>query len=265
MKTDVQRDGAGIAAGEVFRSEAWIQSRATLPLMLGKGVDGHAAILDLAKAPHLLIAGCTGSGKSVLLDSCLCSLMFKHTPEEVKLILVDYKTVEFDKYESLPYLQFPIINNSKDALMALQRLFAEMTRRYKLLSNADAKNIMELNEQHPGSLPYIVMVIDDLADSVLKVRSQLERLLSRVCALSRAVGIHLIIATQCTISKVLPAAIKVNSPTRIAFRMASGVVSRGLVDSEDAKDLLGHSDMFLQESCGKTLTRIQGSYVKPEE
>jgi len=264
-ETAGQGNGADIEAGEVFRSEAWGQPHAVLPLMLGKGVDGHAVILDLAKAPHLLIAGSAGSGKSVFLDSCLGSLMFKHTPEEVKLILADSKTGEFSKYESLPYLHFPIIKSSKDTLKALQWLMEEMVRRYRLLANACVRNIKELNEQHPGSLPYIIMVIDDLADFMLESRRQMEHLLSRLCALSRAVGIHLIIATQRPDSKVLTDVIKDNFPTRIAFRMASGDDSRRLVDSEDATDLLGHGDMLLQKSCEKTLARIQGIYVKPEE
>ena len=248
---------ADVAAGEVFGSEVWTKSHATLPLMLGKDVEGNTTILDLEKAPHLLIAGCTGTGKSIFMESCLCSLMFKHTPDELKLILVDPKVVEFTRYENIPYLQFPVINSSKDVLMALQWLIVEIRRRFELLSEAGARNIKALNELHPGALPYIVMIIDELADFMLESRSQMESLLSRICAMSRAVGIHIIISTQRPSPNVLTETLKNNFPMRIAFRMASRIDSRLLIDSCDAAFLVGRGDMLFRGPCGEALRRIQ--------
>ena len=256
---------ADVAAGEVFGSEVWTKSHATLPLMLGKDVEGNTTILDLEKAPHLLIAGCTGTGKSIFMDSCLCSLMFKHTPDELKLILADPKVVEFTRYENIPYLQFPVINSSKDVLMALQWLAMEMEHRFEILSKAGARNIKALNELHPGALPYIIMVIDELADFMLESRSQMVSFLSRICSMSRAVGIHIIISTQRPDSSVLTECIKANFPTRIAFRMASQIDSRTLIDSYDAAFLVGRGDMLFRGPCGEALTHIQCPFVKPQE
>ena len=256
---------ADVAAGEVFLSRAWGKSHASLSLMLGRDVDGNITIMDLAKAPHLLVAGCTGTGKSIFMDSCLCSLMFKHTPDELKMILVDPKAVEFDRYKELPYLQFPVINSTKDTLAALQWLEMEMNRRFELLAEAGVRNINELNEHHHGSLPYIVMIIDELADSMLEARSQMELLLSRICARSRAVGIHLVIATQRPAPDVITENVKSNFPTRIAFRMASDIDSRQLIWSDDATDLLGRGDMLFHGPFSGELTRIQGCHVKESE
>ena len=254
-----------VSAGTVFRSFEWCESKARLPLMLGKGIDGTIEIIDLARAMNLLMAGSTGSGKSVFMDSCIQSLMFKHTPDELKLILVDPKVVEFNKYLNLPYLQFPVIHDVEATLDVLQWLVTETERRYELLVNAACRDIQTWNQQHPDSLPYIIMFIDELADFMLEARSQMETLLSEICAKSRAVGIYLIIATQRPDSKVLTGIIKCNFPTRIAFDMASRIDSRLFIGSDDAAFLVGSGDMLFHGPCGEALTRIQGSYVKPEE
>lgn len=254
-----------VLAGDLFRSQEWRDSQATLPLMLGKALDGENIILDLAKAPHLLIAGTTGSGKTVLLDQCLLSLMLRHNPDDLKLVLFDPMVVEFQKYKDLPYLQFPVINALEDMLCALEWLKEEMNRRYKVLAKAGCRNIGTLNEQKPGSLPYIVVIFDELADLMLIGKGQVASLLSQVCAKSRAVGIHFIISTPRPDPQVLPNIIKVNFPTRIAFKTAEKSASELILGIDDAKDLLVFGDMFFMGLGVEEIKRIQVSYADDNE
>lgn len=254
-----------VAAGDLFRSQEWRDSQAMLPLALGKGLDGSSVIIDLTKAPHLLIAGTTGAGKSVLLDSCIHSLMLRHTPDELKFIFADPKIVEFDKYNDLPYLQFPVISEPEDLPSVLEWLNVEMDRRYKMLAETSCRNISALNEQKPGSLPYIVVIINELADFMLVARSQLEMSLSRICVKSRAVGIHVIISTTRPDSQVLTGDIKANLPTRIAFKVACQINSRTILGVDDAVELLGLGDMLFRGPGAEALTRIQGIYVNEQE
>ena len=256
---------AVVAAGEMFRSTEWRDSCARLPVMMGKSVDGRTVVLDLARAQHLLIAGCTGSGKSVFMDSCIHSLMFRYTPCELKLILADSMFVEFSKYKNLPYLQFPVINSTRDTLSALQWLNMEMERRYKILHDAGCTDIRTLNERRPGSLPYIVMMIDEFSDYMVEAKTQMESLLAHLCAIGRAAGIHLIISTQRPDYRVLTWSIRAKFPVRIAFRMACQADSRRILDVGDAADLLGLGDMLF---CGpgiEELTRIKGIYINDKE
>ncbi len=254
-----------VSAETLFGSKEWCDSKAKLPLMLGKGIDGKIEIMDLALAPHLLIGGCTGSGKSVLMDSCIHSLMFKYTPCELKLILVDFKVVEFSKYEKLPYLQFPVINSTKDTLRALQWLNMEMERRYEVIGDAGCRDIRTLNEQRPCSLPYIVMIIDEFSDYMAEAKTQMESLLAHLCAKGRAAGIHLIISTQRPDLRVLTGSIRANFPVRIAFRVAAHTDSKRILDVGDAADLLGLGDMLFRGPGSEELTRIQGVYVNDME
>ena len=256
---------AMVTAEEMFHSAAWRDSHAMLPVMMGKGVDGNTVILDLAKAPHLLIVGCTGSGKSVFMDSCIHSLMFRYTPCELKLILVDSKVVEFSQYNDLPYLQFPVINSTNDTLQALQWLNMEMDRRYKVLSEAGCRDIRTLNDQRPCSLPYIVMIVNEFSDYMTEARTQMESQLARLCAIGRASGIHLIISTSRPDSRVLSRSIMANFPTRIAFRVACHTDSRRILAVDDAEHLLGLGDMLFRGPGSKVLTRIQGVYVNDKE
>ena len=262
---DAEEHRAKVTAVEMFRSAAWRDSHATLPVMMGKNINGKIVIMDLEKTPHLLIAGTCGTGKSVFLNSCIHSLMFKYTPRELKLILVEPKAVEFERYNGLPYLQFPVINSTKDTLAALRWLITEMERRYKVLAEAGCRDIKTLNEQRPCSLPYVVMIIDEFSDFMLEARSQMELLLSRLCANSRAAGIHLIISTQRPCHDVLSGTIMANFPTRIAFRVANHIDSRNILDADGAAYLLGSGDMLFRSPCGGELTRIQGVYVDEQE
>ena len=256
---------AVVAAGEMFRSTEWRDSCAMLPVMMGKSVDGRTVILDLARAPHLLMAGCTGSGKSVFMDSCIHSLMFRYTPCELKLILADSKIVEFSKYKNLPYLQFPVINSTRDTLRALQWLNMEMERRYEVIGDAGCRDIRTLNEQRPCSLPYIVMIIDEFSDFMAQAKTQMESLLANLCARGRAAGIHLIISTQRPDYRVLTRSIRANFPVRIAFRVAAHTDSQRILDVGDAADLLRFGDMLFRGPGIEKLTRIQGVYVNGKE
>ena len=254
-----------VLAGDLFRSQEWHDSQATLPLMLGKAIDGKNIILDLAKAPHLLIGGTTGCGKSVLLDQCLLSLMLRHSPDDLKLVLFDPMVVEFQKYKDLPYLQFPVITAPEDMLRALEWLKEEMDRRYKVLAEFPCKNIRAINEQKPGSLPYIVVIFNELADYCLEAaRSQMETLLSQLCAKSRAVGMHFIISTQRPDSGVLPGILLANCPTRIAFKTAERNASQLILGTDGAQDLLGLGDMLFIGPGGDE-KRIQGGYADVNE
>lgn len=253
-----------VSAGTLFRSYEWCESKARLPLMLGKSIDNEIEILDLASAPHLLMAGCTGSCKSVLMDLCLLSLMLRHTPNEMKLILVDPKVVEFQKYEHSPYLQFPIINSPEDTLSVLNWLWGEMDRRYGQLAEAGCRNIRDFNEKEPGSMPYIVMFINEIADVTLVSKSQVESYLSRLAAMARAVGIHLVISTSRLDSITLKPTILANLPVRILFHTINSIDSKRIIGSNIAVYLLGCDDMIFTHG-GLNETRIQGGYVNDDE
>lgn len=254
-----------VTANELFHSTEWHETQATLPMMLGKSIGGDIKLLDLAKAPHLLIAGTTGAGKSVQMDLFLCSLMFRYMPNELKLILADPKVVELDKYKKLPYLQLPVINTTEEMLNTLQWLTMEMERRYELLSKAGCRSITELNAQRPGSLPYIVTFINELSDFMAEAKNKMELLLSRLCSKSRAVGIHLVISTQRPDTKVVTECIKTSFPARIAFRTASHIDSKTILDTRGAECLLGWGDMLFRASGGDELVRIQGGLLTKSE
>ncbi len=254
-----------VTASELFCSPEWHDSQARLPIMLGKSVDGDIMLLDLAKAPHLLIAGTVGSGKSVQMDLCLCSLMFRHAPDELKLILADPKVVEFDKYKKLPYLLLPVLNSCEEMLLTLHCLTVEMENRYELLAKADCRSITELNAKKPGSLPYIVMFINELSDFMAEAKKKMEALLFRLCSKARAVGIHLVICTQRPDTRVLTEYIKTNFPTRIAFRTACSIDSQTILDTHGAECLRGYGDMLFRKPGGGELVRIQGGFLTQPE
>lgn len=252
-----------LSTDEFLRSETWQNAPGALPILLGKGVDGVTVVLDLARVLHLLIAGATGSGKSVFMNLCLFSLMLRHTPEELKLVLVDTKACEFNKYEDLPYLQFPVITNIQDTLKVLQWLNKEMTRRHELLTEAKCSDILTLNAQKPNSMPYIVLFIDELADIMLDAGALMENHFTSLCAKGPAVGIHLVISTQRPDSMVLTDCVKANFPTRIAFQVAGPQDSLEILNKLGAEKLLGRGDMlYLRHD---RITRHQGGFLEHEE
>lgn len=264
-----------VRLGDVFVSEEFKQSKTHLPIVLGKDISGKIKIKDLVNMPHLLIAGSTNSGKSVCVNSILCSLLYSKDKENVKFILVDPKVVELKVYNDLPHLLTPVITEPKKAAQALNWLVKEMERRYKLLESYSSKNIINYNrkikklKQHnietDEPLNYIILIIDEFADLMMVAKKEVESNVSRLAAMARAVGIHLIIATQRPSTDIITGVIKANFPARIGFMVASYYDSKTILDNPGAEKLLGKGDMlFFTPGLGSPV-RIQGTFVSEEE
>ncbi len=242
-------------------------AKSRLALALGKGAGGETIVADLAKMPHLLIAGATGSGKSVCLNSVICCLMMNNTPDAVHLVMVDPKRVELVNYNSIPHLVSPVVVDTEKAVMALRWLNAEMDNRYKRFSGVKARNIEDYNKNRQPSecLPYIVVVIDELADLMMAAFDEVEHSLCRLAQLARATGIHLIVATQRHSVDVVTGLIKANFPTRMSFALTSQVDSRTIIDSAGAEKLLGRGDMLYVPQDASKPKRLQGTMVGDAE
>ncbi|HKL59149.1 MAG TPA: DNA translocase FtsK [Sphaerochaeta sp.] len=242
-----------------------------IPMVLGKNLMGEPIVMDVSTSPHLLIAGSTGSGKSVCVNSMICSILFRRSPKEVRLILVDPKIVELSIYNGIPHLLTPVIHDPKKTLKAFDFCLYEMDRRYRLLQGINARNILGYNEKITQErlarerLPYIVVVIDEFADLMHTVGKELENKVSRLAAMSRAVGIHLVLATQRPSVDVITGVIKTNIPTRIAFAVTSTTDSRIIIDEGGAEKLLGRGDMLYLASSDPTPERIQGAFLSDNE
>ena len=241
-----------------------------LPIALGQGISGECQIMDLAQTPHLLIAGATGSGKSVCVNSIICSLVCARTPQELRLLLIDPKIVELKFYNDIPHLLTPVITESKRAFQALQYCLFEMERRYSLLDEVGVRDIASFNrkvDQNKSGekLPYIVIIIDELADLMATTGKELEATLARLAAMARAVGLHIVLATQRPSIDVITGLIKANIPSRIAFMVASKFDSRIIIDGVGAEKLLGRGDMLFASAWDPAPVRIQGAYLSDEE
>jgi len=254
-----------------------------LPLSLGQTIDGEAFIDDITKMPHLLVAGATGSGKSVCINTILMSMLLKFKPNELKLILVDPKHVELVPYHNLPHLLFPVLNSPDKVPDALEWLIEEMTLRYKYFARFGVRNIQMFNEKRktdkrtleiksgaetrdvPEFLPYIVLVIDELADLMMVAKSEVEGRIIRLAQLARAAGIHMIIATQRPSTNVITGLIKANIPARIAFRTTSNIDSRVILDQMGSEKLLGSGDMLYKSPNASSIVRLQGAFVSEDE
>lgn len=274
---------------EILESRAFRESRADLPLALGKDLHGAPYVADLTKMPHCLIAGATGSGKSVCLNTIITSLVYRHTPETLRLLLIDPKMVELSTYADLPHLRYPVVTDPHDAAKVLKWGTIEMERRYALLSENGVRSIGEFNrrvrsgatlrrvqpvgeEGDPdrwvydgGVLPYVVLVVDELADLMMTVQSEVEKPLTLLAQKARAVGIHLLVATQRPSVNVVTGLIKANFPCRIAFRVASKTDSRTILDQNGADSLLGHGDMLFLPPGHSSPIRLQGAFISTEE
>ena len=263
---------------DVVESENFAKDKSRLTLALGKDINGRIITTDLASMPHVLIAGSTGSGKSVAINAMIMSILFKSTPEQVRLILVDPKRVELGMYEGIPHLFTPIITEAKLAANALRNAVREMERRLKLLASRSVRNIDQYNklfeqgtpslfedtdEQEP--LPYIIIIIDELADLMMLDRSNVEEAITRLAQMARAVGIHLVLATQRPSVDVITGLIKANVPTRMSFRLATKVDSRTILDSNGAESLLGRGDMLFLPPGTSRLTRVHAPFVTEKE
>lgn len=242
-----------------------------VPVVLGKDITGEAQIMDLAKTPHLLIAGSTGSGKSVCVNSLILSILFKRSPQEVRMILIDPKIVELKLYNDIPHLLTPVITEPKKAFQALQYCLCEMERRYALLDGMGVREITSYNKRiverniATEKLPYIVVIIDEFADLMATTGKELESTVARLAAMSRAVGIHLVLATQRPSIDVITGLIKANIPSRIAFMVASKMDSRIIIDQVGAEKLLGKGDMLYASATDPFPVRIQGTFVSDNE
>ncbi len=281
---------------ETIRSKEYEKSKSPLTLALGKDIGGEPAVADLAKMPHLLVAGTTGSGKSVAVNAMILSLLYNATPKEVRLIMVDPKMLELSIYDGIPHLLAPVVTDMKDAANALRWCVAEMERRYKLMAAMGVRNIggfnkkvreaidakqplkdptwtplvpdaPELEEQRPElePLPFIVVVVDELADMMMVVGKKVEELIARLAQKARAAGVHLILATQRPSVDVLTGLIKANIPTRIAFQVSSRIDSRTILDAMGAEALLGHGDMLYMPPGTSIPKRIHGAFVDDHE
>ncbi|HSJ08383.1 MAG TPA: DNA translocase FtsK, partial [Longimicrobiales bacterium] len=265
------------------------KARASLPLALGKDLNGRPYVADLAKMPHLLIAGATGSGKSICINTLITSLVYRHSPKTLRLLMVDPKMVELSIYGDLPHLRHPVVTDPQDAATVLKWAVLEMERRYSLLSENGARSLAEFNkraeegaplkrsepvghETDPerwtytdGPLPFIVVVVDELADLMMSVQAEIEKPLAQLAQKSRAIGIHLVVATQRPSVNVITGLIKANFPCRMAFRVSSKVDSRTILDQNGADALLGNGDMLFLPPGTSDPVRIQGAYISTED
>jgi S-DNA-T family DNA segregation ATPase FtsK/SpoIIIE len=239
-------------------------SDARLPIALGTDTVGNPKVIDLATMPHLLIAGQTGSGKSVFINNVILSILYTHRPEECQLILVDPKRVEMTSYEGIPHLRYPVVTEPEDALEVFSSLIIEMENRYKILSEAAARNIESYNKQGSDEMPYIVCVVDEMADLMMTSGKALEKMIVRLAQLARAVGIHLVLATQKPVVKVITGLIKSNMPSRISFQVASKMDSRVILDCNGAEGLIGRGDMLMSTSSSDP-ERYHGAWISDEE
>jgi S-DNA-T family DNA segregation ATPase FtsK/SpoIIIE len=284
-----------VVLSEILRSKTFDESSSPLTLALGKDISGKAVVADLAKMPHLLVAGTTGSGKSVGINAMLLSMLYKATPKEVRMILIDPKMLELNAYEGIPHLIAPVVTDMKEAANALRWCVAEMERRYKLMASLGVRNITGYNRKvseaiEAGSpikdplfdksklllfpdavpdeletLPYIVVVVDEFADMMMVVGKKVEELIARLAQKARACGIHLLLATQRPSVDVITGLIKSNIPTRIAFQVSSKIDSRTILDQMGAESLLGHGDMLFLPPGTSLPERIHGAFVDDHE
>ena len=275
---------------EILESEDWVGAKAELPIALGKDVSGKPLVSDLAKMPHLLIAGATGSGKSVCINSIVASILYSKSPKDVRLIMVDPKVVELKIFNSLPHMLIPVVTEAKKVPGALKWLLSEMEQRYQIFAKANVRNIIGFNNRKkepksdlpppeqqaelqgvvddieiPERLPYIIAIIDELADLMMIAPAEIETSIARLAQLARAAGIHLIIATQRPSVNVITGVIKANLPARIAFQVASQVDSRTILDGKGAETLIGRGDMLFTPPGTSKVVRAQGAFVADEE
>jgi len=249
---------------EIVANEKFQKKEIKLPIALGKSISGMPIIGDLTTMPHLLIAGTTGSGKSVCINTIIVSLLYKLNPNLCKFILIDPKMLELSAYEGIPHLLSPVITDSKKAASALSWTVREMNSRYKLMTKEGVRNIDGYNAKHKFKMPYIVVVVDEMSDLMLVAGKEMENYIQKLSQMARAAGIHIIMATQRPSVDVITGTIKANFPTRISFRVSSKIDSRTILGEQGAEQLLGNGDMLFMSSANR-IVRIHGPYVSEKE
>ena len=284
-----------VTLGEIIKSKAYDEMASPIALVLGKDIGGNPVVADLGRMPHLLVGGTTGSGKSTAVNAMVLSLLYKSTPEHVRLIMIDPKMLELSVYEGIPHLLAPVVTDMKQAANALRWCVAEMERRYQLMAAAGVRNLagynrkvkeaadagtpikdpIEMRRLPPGGdpstvpfcepLPFIVVIVDELADMMMIVGKKVEELIARLAQKARASGIHLILATQRPSVDVITGLIKANIPTRIAFQVSAKVDSRTILDQSGAESLLGHGDMLYMQPGTSHPVRVHGAFVSDQE
>jgi S-DNA-T family DNA segregation ATPase FtsK/SpoIIIE len=272
---------------ELLETNEWRRTKATLPIVLGRDIEGRPIVADLSKMPHLLIAGATGSGKSVCINAIISSLVYRYRPSELRMLMIDPKMVELSMYNALPHLRHPVVTDNKDAAQVFKWAVWEMQDRYELLHANSARNLADFNrkvaEGQPlkkprrpkqdgpdepytaGPLPFIVLFVDELADLIMTVQAEVETPLALLAQKARAIGIHVVLATQRPSVNVITGLIKANFPSRIAFRVASKIDSRTILDQNGAEALLGNGDMLFMPPGKNDLLRLQGAFISTEE
>ncbi len=254
----------GVNLREIISNEKFQKKEIKLPIALGKSISGSPIIGDLTNMPHLLIAGTTGSGKSVCINTIIVSLLYKLEPSLCKLILIDPKMLELSTYEGIPHLLTPVITDAKKATSALAWTVREMNNRYKLMSKVGVRNIDGYNSKHKLKMPYIVVVVDEMSDLMLVAGKEIENYIQKLSQMARAAGIHIIMATQRPSVDVITGTIKANFPTRISFQVSSKIDSRTILGEQGAEQLLGKGDMLFMSSANRII-RIHGPYVSEKE
>ena len=250
---------------EVLESDEFKNFKSSVPMALGKDIAGNVVVADISKMPHLLIAGSTGSGKSVCINTLINSIIYKSKPDEVKLILIDPKVVELASYNGIPHLLIPVVTEPKKAANALNWAVNEMNKRYKMFAESGVKDINSYNLKHEEKLPKIVIIIDELADLMMISANDVEDYICRLAQMARAAGMHLIVATQRPSVDVITGVIKANIPSRIAFAVSSQTDSRTILDMAGAEKLLGKGDMLFYPLGANKPLRIQGAFISEEE
>ncbi|MCX6111764.1 MAG: DNA translocase FtsK 4TM domain-containing protein [Proteobacteria bacterium] len=250
---------------ELIDSNLFKTAEKKIPLAIGKDTEGVPYVEDLSKMPHLLVAGSTGSGKSVFINSLICSILYKFSPKEVRMIMIDPKMLELSTYEGIPHLLHPVVTNAAKAAQALKWAVREMMDRYTILASKNARSITSYNAEADEPMPYIIIIVDELADLMMVSSKDVESAITRLAQMARAAGIHLILATQRPSVDVITGLIKANFPARIAFKVASKIDSRTILDTMGAEQLLGMGDMLFLPPGTARLERLHGAFVSDEE
>ena len=270
------KENATVMLRDLLESSEYKNSKSKIAFAAGRDIAGQVVVADIAKMPHLLVAGATGSGKSVCINTLIMSILYEATPDEVKLIMIDPKVVELSVYNGIPHLMIPVVTDPKKAAGALNWAVAEMTKRYQLFAEYNVRDLKGYNEKieqaepdengnSPKKMPQIVIIVDELADLMMVAPGEVEEAICRLAQLARAAGIHLVLATQRPSVNVITGLIKANMPSRIAFSVSSGVDSRTIIDMNGAEKLLGKGDMLFYPSGYQKPARVQGAFVSDRE